>query len=906
VDQPIQQHSTKTILRRGSTDVPSLPQPLRSAAQAALGVRATLVFVVLLALVFTGTNIFRYPHYESDEGTYIGSAWAMWQHGALSYYTYTYDHPPFGWFVLGLWSTITGGFHAFGMSINSGRVLMLIVAAISTALLYGCVHKVSRSTLAATVAAVVFAVSPLGVSLHRQIWLDNMATMWLLGSLLLMLGARGRLWHIVGSALLFGLAFWTKEVFVVFLPAMLLVLHGQVHVLQRRFAIVLWGGIALSVISFFVLLALLKDEFLPANVLWSSPKAHVSMLETFTAQAQRGGDGPLWSSGSQFRRFWNEWRGADPVLLVGGLIAALASVLMWRKERALMGVGVLVLTFLLFLGRGGVVLFYYIIPVLALSAVLLGLWVGVLLRFARRWRWSRAAASAAVVVLLGGYITQSVGANARNFGTDSTTSQRDAAQWIARNLAPDSVLVMDSYPWVDLRSPDFTGGPVFPNAHYYWPTVRDASVHTALLDDNWRNIDYLVLSPSTEADIVRGSLANEALLKDARANADEVQVWTSGEWAVKLLRVRKLQRHAAPDSPILVRAWDDFRGRFISDGRVVDRATGATTAQAQADALIQAVYMDDRATFDTLAGWTATNLRRPDGTHAGSWLADTPGIVRGASRSAADQDIALALLMAGQQWDDARYTEQATALLGAIWEHHTALVGEQRVLVAGDETMEGMTGLRVEPAAFAPYAYRIFAEADPAHPWTTLIDSGYDIIARAQNDATLGGGILPHTLVVDADSGALLPAADPADRQFNGEASRVIWRLTLDWLWFQDNRAKDAIKGMNPLWQRWQTDDKLAAAYNPDGTAAAGDESTTMYGAVVAGLLAMGDDAGTNRVFAEKVFRAYREDGTRTFWSDATHLNDQTSGWYTTALMDGALSNLYAGERMMDWDDVAP
>jgi hypothetical protein len=184
VDQPIQQHSTKTILRRGSTDVPSLPQPLRSAAQAALGVRATLVFVVLLALVFTGTNIFRYPHYESDEGTYIGSAWAMWQHGALSYYTYTYDHPPFGWFVLGLWSTITGGFHAFGMSINSGRVLMLIVAAISTALLYGCVHKVSRSTLAATVAAVVFAVSPLGVSLHRQIWLDNMATMWLLGSLL--------------------------------------------------------------------------------------------------------------------------------------------------------------------------------------------------------------------------------------------------------------------------------------------------------------------------------------------------------------------------------------------------------------------------------------------------------------------------------------------------------------------------------------------------------------------------------------------------------------------------------------------------------------------------------------------------------------------------------------------------
>ena len=83
---------------------------------------ALLACVLAVATGFTGYNLFGYPHYELDEGTYVGSAWAMMTSGKLFYYTYTYAHPPLGWLQIGVWTELTGGFGQFGLSINSGRV----------------------------------------------------------------------------------------------------------------------------------------------------------------------------------------------------------------------------------------------------------------------------------------------------------------------------------------------------------------------------------------------------------------------------------------------------------------------------------------------------------------------------------------------------------------------------------------------------------------------------------------------------------------------------------------------------------------------------------------------------------------------------------------------------------------
>ncbi len=113
----------------------------------------------------------------------MGSAWAMFEQGKLYYYTYTYDHPFLGWLQIGAFSELVGGVMTFGTSVNTGRVLMLIIAVFSTLLVFLIVHRATGRAAAALFAAVIFAVSPLGVLLHRQVWLDNIATLWLLVSL---------------------------------------------------------------------------------------------------------------------------------------------------------------------------------------------------------------------------------------------------------------------------------------------------------------------------------------------------------------------------------------------------------------------------------------------------------------------------------------------------------------------------------------------------------------------------------------------------------------------------------------------------------------------------------------------------------------------------------------------------
>src|SRR5947209_19931726 len=138
--------------------------------------RCALVAALLVAAVFTGFNMFHYPQYESDEGTYMASAWAMFEQGQLSYYTYTYDHPLLGWFQIGMWTKLVGGFFTFGMSsVDTGRLLMLLVTVLSTLLIFLIVRQATGRTVAALLAAVVFAASPLGVGLHRQVWLHDIA-----------------------------------------------------------------------------------------------------------------------------------------------------------------------------------------------------------------------------------------------------------------------------------------------------------------------------------------------------------------------------------------------------------------------------------------------------------------------------------------------------------------------------------------------------------------------------------------------------------------------------------------------------------------------------------------------------------------------------------------------------------
>lgn len=99
------------------------------------------------------------------------------------------------------------------------------------------------------------------------------------------------------------------------------------------------------------------------------------------------------------------------------------------------------------------------------------------------------------------------------------------------------------------------------------------------------------------------------------------------------------------------------------------------------------------------------------------------------------------------------------------------------------------------PPAFAPYAYRLFAAADPERNWRGVVSTGYVILARAGDDPlgeARSAGLPPAYVAVDRATGALLPPADvqAAGANFTAEAAQVFWRVALDARWNGDARPQ--------------------------------------------------------------------------------------------------------------------
>ena len=942
--QTLERRNKKKAVRRGA-DGAGLGERIRRLGEGGPSVwfdRLAIAAVLLVAAFFTGSNMFRYPQYELDEGTYMGSAWAMFEQGALYYYTYTYDHTLLGWFQVGAFAELVGGFLSFGTSVNTGRVLMLFVAIISTLLVYLIVRHATGRISAGLFGAVVFAVSPLGVILHRQVWLDNFAALWLLVSLYALLTSHGRLWRLAVSALAFSLAFWSKEVVVVFLPGMLFIAYALSHRAHRRFAFGIWSAAVASVTSLFFVFALLKDEFLPPGVLWSSNEPHVSMINTYRRYASSE-SAPLFSPESAFRTFFGQWISIDAFLIVGGLAAAALGLLFWRRDKLYFGMPLLAVPFILFLALGDLVRFFYVISLLPILAISLGLLAGhaidALGRLtgtlsrrlpALRGLSGRGPGYPVALAVLGLTVFLGLGAvpaNSVNFNADRTSSQTDALSFVANNLPNESAILMDPYPWADLRDEALVGDEPFRDAHAALTALQDPAVLGNVLRTPG-DVDYMLYGAEDgqesswidgNPEETGGGTEDLPLVEEARQSSDRIRLFESSDWNMELLRVRNLHQTPAYDNPMLQNTWESYEERFVEDGRVVDPKTGgATTSEGQAYAMLRSAYVDDREAFDELWGWTQQNLQEPNGSSLLAWNYGqkgdgTEGVTDFSTATDADTDAALALLFAAEKFDDAAYKEEALAILDDVWEEETVsdIAGYDRVLVAGDWARGDGTTSRpvVNPSYLSPYAYKIFADADPSHDWDALVDSSYGILQDIQASPELGGeaGLVPNWVALDPGTGAPDVAeleGLPTD-EFSFDATRVPWRMSLDYLWFGDGRALEVMEGLSLPRQQIEDEGRLLASYGLDGGAAADYEATSAYAGILPGLLVGGDPAVAHRVFAEEIIGAYNAGGPEGayYWGeDPDDYYNQNMAWFATAVMDGSMSNLYAGEEVVEWE----
>jgi hypothetical protein len=486
--------------------------------------------------------MFNFPYYEDDEGTYVSQAWAVLTQGSLAPYTYWYDHAPVGWIQIAGWGLLTGGLHAFGTAVESGRVLMLGFQIGSTALLFSIARRVSGSIPAAIAGCLLFALSPYAIEYHRRVLLDNITTFWMLLSIWLLVG-RITLTRVWLSALALAISILSKELTIFLIPAMAALVWLRSPRVLRAFAVSGWLAVVLAVFSLYFLMAALNGELFPTGTLLGGSSAHVSLLGTLQYQTSRGKDGGLLDPGSAFWQVFAGWAREEPFLVVGGTICALLAVLLaWRRPVAGV-IGLLTLSLWLFLGRGGEVIGFYLVPLLPLLALNVALTVGVLveslLTVIRRprnviVRLARGAVAPSLAALttvgaIGGYLNLQSQADdpLRTWQAQPAVGQRAAIAWVLANVPPTSKSIIDMYMWLDLH-PSYNG------AHYYWKVVQDPAIRDDVFADDWRTVDYVITTPQMLAD---ASQQDMTILNTALQNSVPVARFDTG-WAVEVREVR--------------------------------------------------------------------------------------------------------------------------------------------------------------------------------------------------------------------------------------------------------------------------------------------------------------------------------------------------------------------------------
>nr|WP_244190560.1 glycosyltransferase family 39 protein [Streptomyces caeruleatus] len=175
-------------------------------------------------------------------------SWKAWFFGSLDAGNFlTVDKPPFALMVMGLSCRILG-YGTWQMMLP-----MVLVALATIWILHSSVKRVWGHG-AATVAALVLALTPITVAINRDNNPDTLLVFLMAGGAALALRAvhNGRLLPLVGSAVCFGLAFNTKMLQgYIALPAVFAVyLYAAKPKLVKRIVNLLIAGVALAVSSF--------------------------------------------------------------------------------------------------------------------------------------------------------------------------------------------------------------------------------------------------------------------------------------------------------------------------------------------------------------------------------------------------------------------------------------------------------------------------------------------------------------------------------------------------------------------------------------------------------------------------------------------------------------------------------
>lgn len=346
----------------------------------------------------------------------------------------------------------------------------------------------------------------------------------------------------------------------------------------------------------------------------------------------------------------------------------------------------------------------------------------------------------------------------------------------------------------------------------------------------------------------------------------------------------------------LENTWIAYKENDIqNDGRTVDKSANLlTTSEGQSYSLLRAVWVDDKATFDEVLTWTKNNLqKRPNDNllswkwgqrSDGSWgvLEEDGGLN---TASDADLDIALALILASERWNDDYYMSEARKILTDVWMVEVIEIQGRPYLTAGNwAKLEENPA--INPSYFNLAGYPLFAGVDPVHDWMALKDTSYEIL----NSST--DMLPPDWIRINRNTGELIPDAEVNgnSEKFSDDAVRIPWRVGLDWEWHKDPRAEQYMKKLDAINELWSQHRAIFREYKTDGTPLSNNETLSTYGAVLPYFVVRNPQAASE-IFRNKLAKNYNVDQLD-FSGDANYYSKNWA-WFGMAFYQDFLKNYY-------------
>jgi endo-1,4-beta-D-glucanase Y len=258
-------------------------------------------------------------------------------------------------------------------------------------------------------------------------------------------------------------------------------------------------------------------------------------------------------------------------------------------------------------------------------------------------------------------------------------------------------------------------------------------------------------------------------------------------------------------------------------------ATSDSYSEAIGYGMLLAAYLNDRATFDGL--WSYAKSFQDANGLMHWWTSGFTQVLGQGSASSADEDMAIALMVAEKRWSSS-YGSDARTLINRILANDTA----SSVLKPGD-TFSGP----INPSYLDPGYYTTFATYTGNTQWNTVAATSYTLLGTIQN-ATTG-------LVPDWSTSGGTPYTN-YNYNYGYEACRSPWRLAHDYQWYGNASAKVALDRINAFWKQ------TGATRIVDGYTLLGAPTGTTGSGAFIGMAAAGAVASTDPTFTAAMWNA--------------------------------------------------